>query len=654
MPGESVPQGLWLPPRVATLLVVASDALDRTRAQADYLCDGVADDVEINAALNALPAGDGRVMLSEGTFNITSPIIIPASNIALEGQGWSTFIDGDGLATGEHGIVISDHMQCWVRNLMIQTEDGGGKVSHCIFIEDHANSFVIEKVRFLTSDSDSIHVEGISISKGWIIDCYFYSSDEHAIHVDMDAGEIIEHLHIERNLIRNAGLDGIHFSPSGGDYDCAICDNILYNGDRDGIAIEGGTLFAINGNLIRNSAEDGISVDGGAFFTINDNLLEFNLGYGISLTNVDDTTVEDNNIKQSNLHNIYLNTCAQVLVQGNYSYGAQDDAADNIHLDTNCSDSQVLSNFSIWAGRYGIYLGGSRQACSGNLVQSSGDDGIVIDAADFQANDNRIYDCGRDIAGTYHGIKVTGTSDRGQINSNLIESDGAVTEDGIHLQSNAQYIQIVGNYVFDMMGSGIHLIDDNDYCLLKDNYCLENDDYGINIAAATCADNTVKNNKLVGNVTGQINDTGTRTQLPEVVIDAPNPDSNIGEFPAQQMLDGVDTEIRMKLHCPADFQELVRARVVLVPGGTGNLRRSVNTDFGRICADEAYNTHSDSIAAGQVAVTANELECIDIDAAIDGIAGSDWIGVRFTREAVNVLDTIGATVWLLGLRMQYV
>ncbi|GAI16405.1 unnamed protein product, partial [marine sediment metagenome] len=99
MPITSVPQGLWVPPRIATLFVAANDALDRSRAQCDFLCDGIADDVQINEALNALPAGvQGRVVLSEGTFNIVDPIVIPANNITLRGQGRSTFINGDGLA----------------------------------------------------------------------------------------------------------------------------------------------------------------------------------------------------------------------------------------------------------------------------------------------------------------------------------------------------------------------------------------------------------------------------------------------------------------------------------------------------------------------------------------------------------------------------
>jgi len=53
-----------------TLVVAASDASDASKGRADYVCDGVNDEVQINAAINALPADGGRVFLTEGDFNL--------------------------------------------------------------------------------------------------------------------------------------------------------------------------------------------------------------------------------------------------------------------------------------------------------------------------------------------------------------------------------------------------------------------------------------------------------------------------------------------------------------------------------------------------------------------------------------------------------
>lgn len=75
-----------------TLVVAASDS---GITSADYVCDGTADEVQINAALTALRAGDGgTVLLTAGTFNIAAPILIEGfddvdveQDLYLRGQG---------------------------------------------------------------------------------------------------------------------------------------------------------------------------------------------------------------------------------------------------------------------------------------------------------------------------------------------------------------------------------------------------------------------------------------------------------------------------------------------------------------------------------------------------------------------------------------
>jgi hypothetical protein len=83
--------------RGATYLVAASDAPTLVKDQADYVCDGTADNVEIQAAIDALPApnvvytnmieGGGTVILSMGTFNIAAPVIIDQPAVTLKGMG---------------------------------------------------------------------------------------------------------------------------------------------------------------------------------------------------------------------------------------------------------------------------------------------------------------------------------------------------------------------------------------------------------------------------------------------------------------------------------------------------------------------------------------------------------------------------------------
>lgn len=141
--------------------------------------------------------------------------------------------------------------------------------------------------------------------------------------------------------------------------------------------------------------------------------------------------------------------------------------------------------------------------------------------------------------------------------------------------------------------------------------------------------------------------------MPQKFFPVPNADAYVGDFAAQNLLDGSDVLVRIICRVPADFDSLNDISAVLVPGGTGNMRHDVATDFGEACNDEAYNTHSDSIAAADLAVTIDELECIDISAGVTGVAAGDVIGVEFTRYGSHVNDTVGASVFLLGVILDY-
>ena len=86
------------------LIVAANNASAASQARADSVCDGVADDVEINAAIGALPATGDRVILTEGTFNISASITIPPG-ITLEGPA-----DKAGIKPGDVVVRINSRL----------------------------------------------------------------------------------------------------------------------------------------------------------------------------------------------------------------------------------------------------------------------------------------------------------------------------------------------------------------------------------------------------------------------------------------------------------------------------------------------------------------------------------------------------------------
>lgn len=75
----------------STVAVAASDARASVKsavlAAGGYVCDGTADQVEINAAIGDIPANKGgRIILSEGTFNLTGTIILEKPGVAIVGM----------------------------------------------------------------------------------------------------------------------------------------------------------------------------------------------------------------------------------------------------------------------------------------------------------------------------------------------------------------------------------------------------------------------------------------------------------------------------------------------------------------------------------------------------------------------------------------
>ena len=110
--------------RTATYVVAASNSSDASKAQADLVCDGTADDVQIQAAIDALPVGGGKVSLLEGTYNTTTVISISGTSVVLAGMGDSTIIK---RTSGSDITLLSvSGINCTVRDLRLHGNKNAG------------------------------------------------------------------------------------------------------------------------------------------------------------------------------------------------------------------------------------------------------------------------------------------------------------------------------------------------------------------------------------------------------------------------------------------------------------------------------------------------------------------------------------------------
>lgn len=78
--------------RTATLVIAASDSSAKAKAQADYVCDGTLDNVEIQTAVDALPATGGEIKFLSGSYQLGATITRAIDSITFTGTGFNCYI----------------------------------------------------------------------------------------------------------------------------------------------------------------------------------------------------------------------------------------------------------------------------------------------------------------------------------------------------------------------------------------------------------------------------------------------------------------------------------------------------------------------------------------------------------------------------------
>lgn len=88
---ESIFPGGGAGKRTARFIIGTSTA-GWTAADCDYLCDGVDDQAEINAAISALPSTGGKIVLLDGEYVLSASCSIIKRGVTISGSGSGTFL----------------------------------------------------------------------------------------------------------------------------------------------------------------------------------------------------------------------------------------------------------------------------------------------------------------------------------------------------------------------------------------------------------------------------------------------------------------------------------------------------------------------------------------------------------------------------------
>jgi len=339
--------------RTATYIVAASDSVHKF--EADYFCDGTNDHVQIQAALDKLPATGGEVFLLDGTYNIEVSIALDSFQ-TLRGTGFNTIVTTTTTALD-----------------IITATGGDGSEKVGILIADLRVDGTIGGAVNNDNGIKWTYVDNSQITNVWVN----YNKEEGIYLLTSDNNRIIGN-HISLNV-----WDGIYLGESNNN---TITGNVFENGESAGITlyssffntVVGNTVQSqgnngmwlwyaedniINGNAIQGNASPGIYISEGYRNTITGNIIEGNGMDGIQSFGCFDSVISSNVIRLNGDNGINLYWADNNSIIGNTVLAnsqTTDNAKDNILIDEGIgnliADNHVRMGDEANQPRYGIAL----------------------------------------------------------------------------------------------------------------------------------------------------------------------------------------------------------------------------------------------------------------------------------------------------------
>ena len=307
----------------STAVVIGTTASGHTLADCDYLCDGTADDVEIQAAIDALPETGGEVFIKEGTYQITAALKLK-TKVKFIGSGEGTLLKR-AFATvpadiGANSIICADAPYITLKDFRIhgqsstyQEQDAAAVVSvHGIY----ANGFskgLIENVTNAFNTGCGLYSDETFFMNNRFINSSFVQNLEDGCKI---SGLLSAYLHFTDCNFSNNGMAGLR----------------LY-----------GQKNVITGCSFENNTQDGLACFGLTYSHITNNLITgIGSGNGIRLTSSSNMNVINSNIIEETNYGIDINTSNRNVIDANLIVAAQ--GKESIRLTSDSRVNTVVGN----------------------------------------------------------------------------------------------------------------------------------------------------------------------------------------------------------------------------------------------------------------------------------------------------------------------
>ena len=379
-----------------------------------FLCDGVADDVQVVLALAYIGGlGGGKLHFERGDYAFATRVTVDFSDLLIAGAGKSTVITYTGNLDTFMFTNVAGIENIEVRDIKFV---GGPDNENELLIFDYVNNFRVENCIFKDSGDEAIVVtllNGVSrngvIRNNYFEDCPttdpFGSAiglqcghhivegniiegglaDSVAIGVEAIAGtEVIENVQIINNVIKTPGGVGIFLNANAFDIkNCLIDGNEIYDAPIAGIKDATGGTAAVLDTIITNNIIDGGGTDATAVGAIA----------------------------------IIRNSSARLTINNNSIRNYDPTAASKHGISTLAANSTIEGNNIYNVGDRGINAFGDDIIITGNSIVMVGQagagtrDGIQVNADDNIVTNNRIDNC-------HNGIRVQATADNTLVKNN--------------------------------------------------------------------------------------------------------------------------------------------------------------------------------------------------------------------------------------------
>ena len=484
--------------------VIGSSTAGYTVADVDYLCDGTADQVEINAAINALPDGGGEILLLDGTYTLTGGIIIDNDKVSLRGNGNNTVISRTFTSdtNAKNSMLYINANYCKIQELYILDDFDASDNSYTIYTLGNNITFCNNTIDLKGGFNGTATC--FYLGKGNnnnISDNYFSCGHGYF----RDVLEVVDNY---KSIISGNNIQ----SSSGG--------------DSLGVVVTGKGSNTITGNYINGYGD----IVAGIYITTDDNTITGNNidvvsrgsfdGYGLYISGNRNTvsgnkcndTTSDYTYNGSFVSNIYVSGKNNTITGNSAGYSSTvEDFWDTIHL-TSTSANNLIANNNVF-GKPVTDLG------SGNTVRGNKTAAVMPP----EGRRSSRYVIGSSTAGyTANDVDFlcTGTDDQIVINAAIAAlPDGGgkielldgtyvlsdkivINKDNVTLQGNGNNTILQRNFGNVNLEQASMLIISSDNCKVKDLYFFDNYVYDSDLPPAgysiyvTGNAVTINNNKL--------------------------------------------------------------------------------------------------------------------------------------------------------------